>query len=164
MTWKWKLLQEEIVIINNTTDVPMTLVRVAIRHALDNLPDKGAGIEIDEVIVRNKAEGKTFGQWGWYFPASRKIVVIVPRVIAAQGLLMKLKHCHQNITIKSRVEFLVTVMAHEMRHAYQYQVSKYCTKDSRSNHYYRERDAELYEVLAWMEWTTMVQKVASSSN
>ncbi|MBA2706060.1 MAG: hypothetical protein H0U60_19655 [Blastocatellia bacterium] len=149
-------------IINNTTDMPMPLVRIALRHALDCLPDKGAGIELESVTIRNKMEGKVSGQWGWYKPQSKQIVVIVPREMP-HGYKIHLKHARQYLTINTRVEFLIAVVAHEMKHAHQWQVMKTWTVDTRSNRWYRERDAEQYESDTTIQWMNMIQKVASSS-
>lgn len=105
-------------IIRNTTDIPDSLIAFAVAFSIE------AGVEINEIIVKNKAEGVTRGQWGWYFVDEKRVVLIVPREV---NLLLtfgfRQKYSKRDCIIKTRAEFVIAVMAHELRHAAQYQLN-----------------------------------------
>jgi hypothetical protein len=131
-------------IVNNTTDLPDKLIAIAVAFSIQ------AGVEIDRITVKNKAEGVIAGQWGWYFPTTREIVLIVPRKV--MHYRSKQKYSHKMCSVKSRAEFLVRVMAHELRHAYQFQVGKMWMGMTRYDRVMRELDAESYEEQKVHEW------------
>ena len=146
-------------IIRNTTDIPDKLIAIAYAFGAQE------NIVIDELIVKNKKKGKVHGQWGWYIAAHRKIIIIVPRVIDMTY------HGRKPFTklpsvISNRAEFLVSVLAHELRHAYQDQVLGWNMYDkSRPNLVKLESDAEKYEYALLAEWKRefgALAKVAST--
>ena len=125
----------------NTTDIPLDLIKVAIQFAGQS------GVEIKRIEVRNKEEGIYHGDYGKYYEQSKKIRLIVPPVMN-KPIQMKLRHFGKHITFQNRIEFVVAVMAHELRHGYQYQVMGMefaCTAA-------KEYDAEKYEWEKLNEW------------
>lgn len=141
-------------IFRNTTDIPDRLIAIAVAHSLPE------GVVIDEIVIKNKMENHVTGQWGWYYPNARKIVLIVPRSL--DGYIGKLKYTRLPISFNSRVEFVIAVMAHEIRHAWQYQKSIGREMTIRE----KEVDAERYERAKLYEWRAkldQMEKAASSS-
>lgn len=141
-------------IFRNTTDIPDKLIAIAVAHSLPE------GVVIEEIVIRNKMENHVAGQWGWYYPNARKIVLIVPRQLT--GYISKLKYTRLPISFNSRFEFVIAVMAHEIRHAWQYQKSIGREMTIRE----KEVDAEKYErqqLFSWRAKMDQMEKAASSS-
>ena len=131
-------------ILRNTTSIPDQLIAIAVAHCIQ------AGVEVNEIVVKNKAAGKVNGQWGWYYPSDKKVVLIVPQEIKAHT--HRAKYSKLTIRINSRAEFLIAVMAHELRHAWQWQVDRKNLDGSSLAKFIRERDAERYELGMLMLW------------
>lgn len=137
----------------NTTDIPDQLIAIAVAFSIQQ------GVEIDEIVVKNKAEGKTHGQWGWYFSHNRKVVLIVPQVVTK--LTGRQKYTRRPYYMTSRTEFLIAIMAHELRHAYQHQILKeHMGVANRARH---ELDAERYETQKLNDWRRQYGEVAAAS-
>jgi hypothetical protein len=130
--------------LRNTTDIPTELLKVVIQFAGQQ------GIIIKSIKLRNKAEGKeSRGNWGMYYH-DKRISLTVPTKIPECGITTKLTYCGKYITIRNRVEFIVAVLAHELRHAYQMQVEG--LKFLNACHAAKEYDAEIYEYETLMKW------------
>lgn len=140
--------------VNNTTDIPNQLIAIAVAFCI------AEGVEIDEIVVKNKMEGRITGQWGWYFPKDRRVVLIVPREI---------KHTYSGRTqyaglpfkMESRSEFLIMIMAHELHHAYQHQVQHEAM--GRVNKVRHEVEAECEQIAVLNKWRKMYGDVAAAS-
>ena len=132
----------------NTTDIPLELIKVVIQF--NNIQ----GIELKSIKIRNKAEGLTHGNFGMYYH-SRKITLTVPTKIPDCGISLKMLNCGKYITIRDRVEFVVAVLSHELRHAYQMQVEglKFLNACSAAKEY----DAEMYEIEMLNKWRELVK-------
>lgn len=100
----------------NTTNIPTELVKVVIAFSADK------DIELKRLELRNKELGILHGQFGWYFRNEKKIRLIVPQQIPQAGYNYKLRYLGKRIYIKDRIDFVVTVLAHELRHAWQMQL------------------------------------------
>lgn len=127
---------------HNTTDIPIELVKVVIAFSAQ------PGIEIKSITLRNKAVGLQHGNFGMYYH-DRRITLTIPPIMN-NPINMKLVHCGKYITIRNRIEFVVAVLAHELRHAYQFQVKglEYLNACSAA----KEFDAEMYEYLILERW------------
>jgi hypothetical protein len=139
--------------LRNTTNIPDRLVAIAAAYALASLEPKP---ELACIRVKNKARGKVKGQWGWYYHQDREVVVIVPRKIS-HTYISRLKFSRKNIEFSSRGEFLVMLLAHEIRHAWQYNnwtspSMAWRLERTRVGKYAREVDAELYELAVLERW------------
>lgn len=143
--------------LRNTTNIPDKLVAIAAAFALEGLRDEQGNLPpVAEIIIKNKRHGKVGGQWGWYYHGDNRVVVIVPRKIS-RAYTTRLKYCRKNITFSSRAEFLVMLLAHEMRHAWQYAhwntpASKWRLERDRLGKLAREVDAEMYELATLRRW------------
>ena len=134
---------------HNTTDIPIELVKCVIAFAAQD------GIMLKSIKLRNKAEGKECrGNWGMYYH-DRRITLTIPTKIPDCGITTKLVHCGKYITIRNRIEFVVAVLAHELRHAWQMQVKglEYLNACSAA----KEFDAEMYEYLILEQWRDLVK-------
>ncbi len=139
-------------VLNNTTNIPDKLVAIMVAFAMP--PDCAEFISC--IRVKNKMRDKVRGQWGWYYPSDGTVVIIVPRVIKHQHMHTR-RYSHTTIVINSRAEFLVAVLAHEMRHAWQQknwntELSKWKLAPGYMGKYAREFDAEMYEIQALDRW------------
>lgn len=88
-----------------------------------------------------------------YYARQRKITLNVPRVINPDRIRRR-PYTKAEYKLNSRVEWLVMTIAHELRHAYQDQVTN--TLYSRVSRKAMERDAERFELAQlekWREWT-----------
>ena len=139
-------------IFRNTTDIPDKLIAIAVAHSLPE------GVVIDEIVIKNKMEDHVNGQWGWYYPNARKIVLIVPRKL--DGLITTMKYSRLSISFNSRVEFVIAVMAHEIRHAWQYQKSIGRQMTIRE----KEVDAERYERAKLYEWRAKLDQMERAAS
>lgn len=147
----------------NTTDLPDRLVQLAIEHNLRLLP----GIEIDALILRNKKKGSARGNWGKYYSSRKTITLNVPRRLST--FADKRPYTKRTTILNNRVEWLVMVMAHEMRHAYQYQVDATSSGSALnvrgpgnmllSNKRWKETDAELFEDRSLKAWRAFVAEM-----
>lgn len=141
------------IVVRNLTDMPDALVTMAIAHGLQD------GVELCEVLIKNKNAGMS-GRWGTYWSGSeRKVVITLPRAMTTH--VVRNSRLGLKYTIDSRVEFLVTVMAHELRHAYQHQVYKWDM--ARMSKRLLEADAENWEytsLMRWREKLTQMRKAA----
>ena len=133
--------------LTNTTDIPDQLIFAAIKHGLPPDTDLPA-----HFIIKNKKGGKVGGHWGWYYNQERRVVLIVPRVLK-RPVTFPLKYSKRPIEIRSRGEFLVAVMAHELRHHYQFtHWNGWRLQFDSLGKLAREVDAELYELRKLEEW------------
>jgi hypothetical protein len=131
----------------NTTDIPIELIKVVIQF------NAIKGIELKSIKIRNKKEGLTSGNYGLYYH-SKRISLTVPPVMN-NPISMKLVHCGKYITIRDRIEFVVAVLSHELRHAWQFQVEglKFLNACSQAKEY----DAEMYEYETLMKWRELIK-------
>ncbi|HEX9430580.1 MAG TPA: hypothetical protein VF944_09400 [Candidatus Bathyarchaeia archaeon] len=139
--------------LKNSTDIPDKLIAIAVAFGMPQGMSKEA---VQKIVVKNKRRGKTHGRWGWYYPGDQRIVVIVPRVISRPHTFPR-PYSRRRIIISSRAEFLVTLLAHEMRHAWQYEnwrTPNMLWRLDRSSvaKYAREVDAELWESEVLERW------------
>ena len=140
-------------IINNLTDIPHAMIEFAIRMNSDIIKE---GIEINEIKLYNKKERKIFGNWGYYYPHAKLITLRVPRILTYVNA--KLRVSKAKIVMHSRAEFVVSVLAHEMRHAYQYQVEQLQRKYNEPIlSYIMEVEAESYQLKKLREFREMIQ-------
>lgn len=133
----------------NTTNIPDQLVGIIANFVM---PD---GIDISEIILRNKQAGSIGGNWGKYYPMTRKITLVVPQEI--KGFKDLRKHRREWTEIRNRTEFVVMVMAHEMRHAWQYQKSGWSQRFLQSTAA-MEYDAETYEAEMLDKWRAFIDE------
>lgn len=137
--------------LRNTTNIPDRLVAIAAAFAIPpGCPT------VSRITIKNKRHGKVMGQWGWFYPDDNHVIVIVPRKITRVHTI-RLKFSKKETRISSRAEFLVRVLAHEMRHAWQYAnwntpSMKWRLERTRVGKYAREVDAELYEIDTIRRW------------
>lgn len=131
---------------SNSTDIPDQLVAIAVAHSL------AEGVVIDEIVIRNKAYGKLAGKYGHYDPRYKQISINVPREVP-HGFKNKMAYSKCWQTLNSRAEFLVAVIAHELRHAWQHQSDGETFKGmSQYTCAYRELDAESFENRMLAKW------------
>lgn len=146
----------------NSTDIPDKLVGIALEFSAACLTNLKLP---DQVIIKNKSVGRTVGQWGWYFPKPlNKIVLIVPRVIRPGGHRYLSRYTKVWCTINSRAEFVVSVLAHELRHCWQWQnwdtpLSRWKLKHGDFlARQVREVDAERFEYTQTAAWRRMLEE------
>jgi len=137
--------------LRNTTDIPDRLVAIAAAFAFP--PDCPP---IARITIKNKRRGKVKGQWGWFYPGENHVIVIVPRKIS-RTYEFKLRFSRKSVRFSSRAEFLVMILAHEMRHAWQQAnwtspSMKWRLDRTRVGKYAREVDAEMYEKEMLRKW------------
>lgn len=141
----------------NTTNIPDKLVALAFWHGKQGLGD----IELDTLIVKNKAKGKVNGRWGWYYHSHPKygrcVVIIVPRSIHKPVRIKRRILGNIAYYLNSRSDFLVKVMAHELRHAYQYQVAGKMWAPTK----WLEQDCHKWEFIKLIAWRKMLQQKAA---
>lgn len=147
--------------LRNSTNIPDQLIAIAMAHGMPPGITKG----ISSVIVKNKRHGRVHGRWGWFYPEDRSVVIIVPRVISRTHSFTR-PFSRKKMTISSRAEFLIAVMAHELRHAWQADnwntpASKWKLERTKLGKYAREVDAELWEMKALDKWREQFAAVAS---
>lgn len=141
--------------LRNTTDIPDKLVAFALAFVMED--EDMQGIELPSSIrLKNKMAGKVHGQWGWYYSRGREIVLIVPRVIRRPYQVAR-KYGRQSYVCRNRSDFLVSVLAHEMRHHYQWMTwntprSKWKLLSDKLGKIAREVDAELFEARTIERW------------
>jgi hypothetical protein len=144
--------------LRNTTDIPDKLIHIAVAQGIQD------GVEIDTIIVKNKRRGKVVGNWGKYYPVHSKygrcITVTVPRKLVK----VHIRRHFGEYYITSRVEFLVKVMAHELRHAYQDQVVGNLQTSYYSNPRPFERDCHEWEFATLMQWRKLVNQMVASNS
>jgi len=137
--------------LRNTTNLPDRLIAIAAAFAMP--PDCPP---VASIVIKNKRRGKVAGQWGWYYHEDNQVVVIVPRKISHEHKL-KLKFTKKQVSFSSRAEFLVSVIAHELRHVWQFQhwntpAMKWRLERTRVGKYAREVDAEMYQTAILRKW------------
>lgn len=138
-------------LLRNDTNIPDKLIEIAIAFSIQE------NIALSEIVIKNKRAGVLHGQMGWYYPTDKKVAIIVPPVISEIfGMQMRGNVTHLNQTVYSRAEFVVAVLAHELRHAWQYQASGKAEMYQRSKNI-SERDAENYQYGMLARWRRMVQ-------
>lgn len=130
-------------IFKNHTDFPTSFIVEAMINGMQD------GVSIATVVIKNKKAGISHGNYGMYFPDIKKVTLTVPRCIP-KGFRYQLQYSGKVIELNSREEFIVTVMAHELRHAWQWQVQK--THIARENKIWREIDCENFQVLMLAYW------------
>lgn len=135
--------------IYNTTNIPNKLVEIAMAFSMP------VGVEISSISLRNKIAGKLSGNWGRYYAADKSITLCIPNVI--DKFPTKLRHYGLYYTLASRSEFIVSVIAHELRHAWQFQISGW-SKDALQSVSNIEWDAEKYEYEQLEKWRLFVGK------
>lgn len=139
----------------NTTDIPDQLVAVALSFIMEDEDMQGIGLP-SLIQVKNKRHGKVYGQWGWYYSRGQEIVIIVPRTISHTKRIAR-KRARQWMYWRNRMDFLVGVLAHEMRHHYQYVKwntprGRWRLANDKLGKVARETDAELFEVKTLARW------------
>lgn len=151
--------------IQNSTNIPDRLVAIALAFVMND--EDMLGIEPPSFLtIKNKKVGKVHGQWGWYYSHERRIVLIVPRTIR-KSFRVHRRYARGSYICTGRSDFLVGVLAHEMRHCYQFQKwdtpgSKWRLEWNKLGKLARETDAELYEIRMirkWQESMTALQLV-----
>jgi hypothetical protein len=142
------------VLIRNTTDIPNRLIEIAVAFSIQE------GVDIKEIVIKNKKDGKTHGQWGWYFPNEKRVVLIVPQSIPEHGVRCPLKYSGLMVRVMTRAEFVIAVMAHELRHGWQWQIASNSFKLSKP---LRERDAEQYEYGMLAKWRAQFNQRVSAA-
>lgn len=140
-------------IIHNTTNIPNQLVAIVydvISRDLDNT-------KVKSITLRNKQEGLRRGNWGKYYSVENRITLNVIRGIVfpyqSKSPFLKLNRIYYN-----RAEWLVAILGHEMRHAWQCQGLEADWLLARRGPKI-EYDAEKYEVRALQVWLDYVRKV-----
>lgn len=131
----------------NTTNIPDALVALVANFV------KPGGVEIESISLRNKMSNRIAGNWGKYYVGNKSITLNVPKCINNYKTYRKYRK--EWITVNNRAEFLVLVLAHEMRHAWQYQKSDWSPKILTHN-WYLEFDAETYEDQMLDKWRSFV--------
>lgn len=137
--------------LRNTTNVPDRLVAIAAAFAMP--PDCPP---IACIVIKNKRRDKIGGQWGWFYPSDNQVMVIVPRRITKTHEF-KLRYTKKKVRFSSRAEFLVMLMAHELRHAWQWKhwntpAMKWRLERTRVGKYAQEVDAEMYQMAILRKW------------
>jgi hypothetical protein len=143
---------------NNTTDIPDNWVIAAYRHAIQ------PNVSINEVELRNKKEGIQHGRLGAYYNWNKSIRLVVPRIDVPQTY--NLTYSKRTIHIANRMEFVVAVLAHELRHAWQWQASndmEYFSGPLSAQTLKKELDAETYELERLKSWRIMFGEVANQA-
>lgn len=143
------------VLIRNSTDIPNRLIEIVVAFTAQD------GIKLSEVVVKNKQEGKLHGKAGWYHSVDHKVVVNIPQVIPAHGFQFRLKYSGLSVRLMTRAEWLVAVMAHELRHAWQYQSAS--SASYKLSKPLRERDAEQYEYGMLAKWRAQFNQRVSAA-
>ena len=139
-------------LMRNTTSVPDKLIEIAVAFSIQE------NIALSEIVIKNKQAGVMHGQMGWYYPTDKKVVIIVPPNISeVWGMKMRGKYTHLQMSVGSRAEFIVSVMAHELRHAWQHQASGQWDTLYINNKQLKERDAEHYQYGMLAKWRRMVE-------
>lgn len=127
---------------HNTTDIPIELVKVVIAFSAQ------PGIEIKSIKLRNKKVGLKSGNYGMYY-YDRHISLTIPPIMD-NPIHYKLAYCGKYISIRNRIEFVVYVLSHELRHAYQLQCRglEFLNACSAA----KEFDAEMYGLQTLERW------------
>lgn len=138
--------------LRNSTNIPDKLVAIMVAFAMP--PD--CSEFITSISVKNKRRGKIVGKWGYYYGSDQRVVVIVPRAVS-RTYTFRRKWARTSLVISSRAEFLVAILAHEMRHAWQAkhwntEKSKWKLERDRLGKYAREADCEHYELMVLDRW------------
>lgn len=141
--------------LKNSTNIPDKLVAISLAFAMP--PDCSEFVSC--ITVKNKRRGKFLGQWGWYYHSDQRVVIIVPRKIARPHTWTR-KYSRKRVTIRSRGDFLVMIMAHELRHAWQKKhwntpASRWKLERTRTAKYAQEVDAQMYEYEVLLKWQAM---------
>lgn len=138
----------------NTTDFPNQLVAIM----YDVISKDLDGVQVSSITLRNKQNGLTRGNWGMYYGRENRITLNVFRDVSypytGRTPYLKLER-----TYHTRAEWLISVLAHEMRHAYQAKL--YQGQLTRMHAARLECDAELYERKAIGMWNEFVNQKPS---
>ena len=102
-------------LLRNTTNLSDSLIVYVTRFCLEELVGRP---EPEIITVKNKMNGKVHGQLGWYHPRDKHVIVIVPRVVD-RPVVLRRKYSRTRDILRSRADFLVSTMAHELRHHWQ---------------------------------------------
>lgn len=136
----------------NTTNIPTALVAVIAAHAVESVAQ---GIELNVLELVNKKEGLTCGQFGWYFPIEKRVKLIVPTFWHPHSY--RLRYLGAMHFLADRVEWIVSVLSHEMRHAWQWQMTQGEQRGRfMASKNLREYDAEFSQARAVMMWREKV--------
>lgn len=147
----------------NSTNIPNRAIETI--YSLVELD----GISIYQLVVRNKKKSTHYGTWGYYFPAVQSIAIYIPHEDHYPISSHRTNYNDTLVTLNSRIEHLLYTLAHEVRHAWQFQVKwdkfKYQCSSPRKLSKIMEWDAEhySYEKLQWWKGIE-TRKVASNSN
>lgn len=138
----------------NTTDIPNRLIEIAVAFSIQD------GVNVEEIVIKNKTADILHGKFGWYHPVDEKIVLVVPPVMA-KPITHLMGYSGLKCHFESRSDFVVAVMAHELRHAWQWQAAgNQAYKLSKA---LRERDAEQYEYGILAKWKAMTGRIERDS-
>lgn len=104
-------------------------------------------IKLGEIVVKDKLRDNHYGRYGWYMPTDKRVCVMIPETV--NNIRHDLKYSGLTLFYHTRVELMVAVMAHELRHAWQFQHHEARFKPCKA---LRERDAEQYMYGMLAKW------------
>jgi hypothetical protein len=137
--------------IYNSTDIPSQVLDLLISIARDGLGDE---VLINKLYVRNKKKDIIRGNWGYYHIAERNISVRLPNQKHFPCKRIE-PHLKEKYYLDNQIEFLLHVLSHEFRHAWQFQ-HKYDAFIHQE--YMCEWDAEFYSFKKIMWWKSVDSK------
>ena len=145
------LKEQESKVYKNLSVLPDKIIRAALLLTSDQLK-KETPIHIEwklplELVIRNKKRGKTHGRFGWYWPSIQKVEVLMP-VDVRYPFILKGKYTTHRVAINDPIEYLLAILAHEMRHHWQHITipkGDWRLVNDRIGKMYREIDAESFE-------------------
>jgi len=105
------------------------------------------------IQFKNKQKGIYHGQWGWYYSKDKRVVLIIPPSFNGKVIRDRLRYSKKYIEMRNRVEFIVAIMAHELRHHWQHENWDGWRLDRKGDgKWCREVDAEIYELQMLRKW------------
>lgn len=110
---------------------------------------------VNSISFRNKMEGLSHGNFGYFYPNEYKITLCVPRNDGKSALEGHKMHTKKPYRYESKMDFFVAVIAHEYRHAWQW-INKRAIFHCKG---WIEVDAEEYEEEAKVLWANHLEKL-----
>lgn len=124
----------------NETDLPADVIRAAVRAVR---PPGIGGFDLRVTWGPGSGSGRAYAEGaGFRERACPYVVVRLPRTEAAARKRWRAKGAYLEIVVGSRLEALVALLAHELRHIWQARHSRGRVFGARGR--YSERDADAY--------------------
>jgi hypothetical protein len=127
--------------VHNTTDLPTAAI-----YAIGSFVMEDIGLKdwVRSITLRNKQEGRMYGNYGNYIPSQQRITLCVPQAVENKSI--KLQYIGARIFVRNKIEFVCAVLAHEFHHAYRHMTRHHYSLKYKQFRTLAEMDCEQHQI------------------